>query len=117
MRRCLYEDFESGECFLIEFDGGSKPDLKRMQQLTPEQYTAARAAAQREDLTKAQRGALIANVLDPMPEEMRKPVHDPSQEKSTGFLNRQSPTVYADYITAAAVCQSHFVTLMSQNRK
>lgn len=68
----LYEDFESGKCFLIELSNGSKPELIRRQQLTREQYTAARAAARREDLTEAQRGALIAAVLDPKPAEIEK---------------------------------------------
>ena len=46
-RKFLYDDFESGKCFLVEYIGGSEPQL-------------------------IQRGALIAAVLDPTPAEKEK---------------------------------------------
>lgn len=70
-RRYLHEDLTSGKCFLIEYTGGSKPLLIR-REISREQFTAASMLRRREDLTDAERGALIAAVLDPKPAEIEK---------------------------------------------
>lgn len=70
-RKFLYDYFESGKCFLVEYIGGSEPQLIQ-REIIHEQYTAIRDISLREDLTEAQRGALIAAVLDPTPAEKEK---------------------------------------------
>lgn len=70
-RRYLHEDLTSGKCFLIEYTGGSSPRLIQ-REISREQFTAASMLRRREDLTEAERGALIACVLDPIPAEMKK---------------------------------------------
>lgn len=67
----IYEDFESGKCFFVEYTGGSSPQLNQ-REISREQYTAAREVFRREDLTDAARGALIAVILDPKPAEIEK---------------------------------------------
>ena len=70
-RRFLHDDLESGKCFFVEYTGGSSPRLIR-REISREQFTAASMLRRREDLTEAERGALIARVLDPIPAEMKK---------------------------------------------
>ena len=65
MRRYLQEDLTSGKCFLIEYTGGSSPQLIE-RTITREQYTEARAVIRRQDLTEEARGALIERILCPL---------------------------------------------------
>ena len=62
-RRYLHEDLTSGKCFLIEYTGGSSPQLIE-RTITREQYTEARAVIRRQDLAAEERAELIESILD-----------------------------------------------------
>lgn len=60
MKRCIYEDIESGKLFYMEYDE-SRPRAAVFE-ITPAQYRAM-SEARRQDLTGEARGALYDRII------------------------------------------------------
>lgn len=56
MQRYVYEDLDSGKCFLVEYQ-------LTQQEITREQFEAARAACRRSDLAEQERRRILAGIL------------------------------------------------------